>query len=90
MAFRYSTDKKASEALTSQDFTFNIEHFSQVMEEALETLADIRCTLDDLRSLGIDIPDDPREIRSMGGRQRFVLFPDPDDNLLELIELSRA
>ena len=51
---------------------------------------DLDRTLTDLRSRGIDIPDEPREIRSMGGRQRFVLFPDPDDNLLELIEFHRS
>ena len=51
---------------------------------------DLDGTLTDLRSRGSDIPDEPREIRSMSGRQRFVLFPGPDDNLVELIELHRS
>lgn len=50
---------------------------------------DLDTTLADFRTQGIRIPDEPREVRSMGGRQRFVLFTDPDGNLLELIELYR-
>ena len=48
---------------------------------------DLEGTLADLRGRGIEIDDEIHEIRSMGGRQRYVLFADPDDNLLELIEL---
>ncbi len=50
---------------------------------------DLDATLADFRAHGIEIRDDPHEVRSMGGRQRFVLFTDPDGNLLELIELYR-
>ncbi len=49
MAFRYSCDKKARKALTTEDFTFNIEQFSQVMDETLETLDEIKSALDHLR-----------------------------------------
>lgn len=41
----------------------------------------------ELRAKGVNIPEDPREIRAMGARQLFTLFPDPDENMLELIEL---
>jgi catechol 2,3-dioxygenase-like lactoylglutathione lyase family enzyme len=51
---------------------------------------DIDATVADFRAKGILIPEDPHEIRSMNGRQRYVLFPDPDENILELIELYRA
>lgn len=44
-------------------------------------------TIAEFRSRGIAIEDQPHEIFTMGGRQRFVLFVDPDGNLLELIEL---
>lgn len=50
---------------------------------------DIDGTVADLRAKGIAIPEDPHEIRTMGGRQRYVLFPDPDETILELIELFR-
>lgn len=50
---------------------------------------DLDGTIAALRARGIEIRDEPHELRSMGGRQRFVLFPDPDQNLLELIELYR-
>jgi glyoxylase I family protein len=50
---------------------------------------DLDGTVAQLRASGVEIRDEPHEIRSMGGRQRFVLFPDPDGNLLELIELYR-
>jgi len=48
---------------------------------------DLEGTIALLRSRGIEIRDEPREIFTMGGRQRYVLLADPDDNLLELIEL---
>lgn len=51
---------------------------------------DIDATVAEFRAKGIDIPEDPHEIRTMDGRQRFVLFPDPDENMLELIELYKA
>lgn len=51
---------------------------------------DIDGTVAQFRAAGIDIPEDPHAIETMGGRQRFVLFPDPDENMLELIELSRV
>jgi catechol 2,3-dioxygenase-like lactoylglutathione lyase family enzyme len=47
-------------------------------------------TLAALRATGLELPDEPREARTMGGRQRFVLFRDPDGHLLELIELLPA
>ncbi|MDB5447556.1 MAG: hypothetical protein JWQ97_2873 [Phenylobacterium sp.] len=50
---------------------------------------DIDATVAEFRAKGVVIPEDPHEIRTMGGRQRFVLFPDPDENLLELIELLK-
>lgn len=50
---------------------------------------DIDATVAELRQNGIIIPNEPREIKTMGGRQRFVLFPDPDENMLELIELYK-
>ena len=43
----------------------------------------------EFRSKGIVIPEDPHDIAAMGGRQRYALFPDPDENMLELIELYR-
>lgn len=51
---------------------------------------DIDATVAEFRARGVVIPEEPREIRTMDGRQRFVLFPDPDENMLELIELFRA
>lgn len=51
---------------------------------------DIDATVADLRATGIAIPSGPHEVRTMGGRQRYVLFPDPDETMLELIELYRA
>ena len=48
---------------------------------------DIHATIAEFRAKGIPIEDTPHEIKVMGGRQLFVLFADPDDNLLELIEL---
>lgn len=50
---------------------------------------DIHGTVADLRAKGIVIPSGPHEIYTMGGTQRYVLFPDPDETMLELIELSR-
>lgn len=50
---------------------------------------DIDGTVADLRAKGITIPSGPHEIYTMGGTQRYVLFPDPDETMLELIELSR-
>lgn len=50
---------------------------------------DIDSTVAGLRAEGINISEDPHEIRTMGGRQRYVLFPDPDETMLELIELFR-
>ena len=49
MAFRYSIDKRAKKALKNQTFTFDIERFSQLMEEALEILAGLKDELDRLR-----------------------------------------
>ncbi len=51
---------------------------------------DLDGTIADLKARGVPIDDAPHEVRTMGGRQRYVLFTDPDDNLLELIELHRA
>jgi catechol 2,3-dioxygenase-like lactoylglutathione lyase family enzyme len=48
---------------------------------------DLDATIAQLRTNDIRIDDEPHEIHTMGGRQRFVLFPDPDGNILELIEL---
>jgi|SRR5690606_3682694 catechol 2,3-dioxygenase-like lactoylglutathione lyase family enzyme len=48
---------------------------------------DLDGTLAEFRARGVAITDQPHEIRTMGGRQRFVLFSDPDGTLLELIEL---
>lgn len=50
---------------------------------------DIYGTVAEFRERGIDIQDEPHEMSAMGGRQLYVLFPDPDNNLLELIELFR-
>lgn len=50
---------------------------------------DLDGTIADLKNRGVVIGDSPHESHSMGGRQRFVLFADPDDNLLELVELYR-
>jgi len=50
---------------------------------------DIEGTVRDLRAKGVPIEDEIYEVRTMGGLQRYVLFADPDNNLLELIELSR-
>lgn len=44
----------------------------------------------DLRAKGASIPDDPRDMAVMGSRQRYALLPDPDENIIELIELFRA
>jgi len=49
---------------------------------------DLDGTLEELRAAGIEI-DRVHEVRSMGGRQRFALFRDPDGILLELVELLR-
>ena len=51
---------------------------------------DIDATVAQFREKGIIIPEDPHDIEVMDGRQRFVLFPDPDENMLELIELFKA
>jgi len=51
---------------------------------------DIDATIADLRAKGIVIPSGPHEVHTMGGLQRYVLFPDPDESMLELIELSKA
>lgn len=48
IAFRYGTNKKAK-ALKEPEVTFNIEHFAEAMEQALETLAELKCQLDNLR-----------------------------------------
>jgi len=50
---------------------------------------DLDGTIALLRGRGIEIRDEPRVLFTMGGRQRYVLLADPDDNLLELIELFR-
>lgn len=44
-----------------------------------------------VRAAGVSIPYDPIDMKSeqLGSRQRYVLFNDPDDNLVELIELFR-
>ena len=46
---------------------------------------DLYGTVQDLEAKGIEFPMKPIEIDTVGAK-RFVLFPDPDDNLLELIE----
>lgn len=51
---------------------------------------DIHGTIAKFRESGIDIPGEPREMKAMGGRQLYILFSDPDNNLLELIELFRS
>lgn len=51
---------------------------------------DMDATIADLRAKGIVIPSGPHDIAVMGGRQRYVLFPDPDETMLELIELFRT
>jgi len=52
---------------------------------------DIDGLVADLRAKGVHFPHDPIDIglAELGSRQRFVLFPDPDENLLEFIELFR-
>ncbi len=52
---------------------------------------DIDGMVQHLRANGVVIPEDPHDIvvGTLGSRQRFVLFPDPDENLIELIELFR-
>lgn len=51
---------------------------------------DLDGTIAQLRERGIEIPGEPSEVKMMGGRQRYVLFHDPDGHLLELIELLRT
>lgn len=45
MAFRYSIDKKAKKVLLGSDFTFDIEKFSESMENVLGVLAHLRAQL---------------------------------------------
>ena len=49
MAFRYSVDKKGRKPLTDPNLTFNVERFSQTMEEALEILTGLKDELDHMR-----------------------------------------
>lgn len=62
-----------------------------VVEAGVHRLAmrvkDLDATVAACREAGVEIDDEPHEIKTMGGRQRFVLFTDPDNNLLEFIEL---
>lgn len=51
---------------------------------------DLDETLAALRGRGLPVPELVSEASTMGGRQRYVLFTDPDDNLIELIELLPA
>ena len=46
---------------------------------------DLHETVAELAAEGLHFPSKPIEIDVIGAK-RFILFPDPDDNLLELIE----
>ena len=56
LALRYSIDKSAKELTNENLLSFNVERFSEGMEEALEILADIKDELDRLR-------DEPYRLR---------------------------
>lgn len=42
----------------------------------------------ELRAAGVEIAHEPQETELLGGTQRYVVFADPDNNPIELVQLT--
>lgn len=90
-----SDDRRATTAIELMEYVSppaTAKPFKPRFEVGTHRLAmrvrDIDQAVAELRAAGVEIMHEPQETELMGGIQRYVVFADPDNNPIELVQLT--